>query len=123
MNFIIENWYLVIAAVAVIVVAVFAIIKFFKNGNLKEHTNKIREWLVYATSIAEKEFGGGTGTLKLRYVYDMFVVKFPWLVKVISFEKFSDLVDEALVKMKELLATNDAVENYVNPTAKNKEEN
>lgn len=120
MNFIIENWYLIIAALAVIAVAVFAVIKFFK-GNKEEHLTKIREWLVYATSIAEKEFGGGTGTLKLRYVYDMFVVKFPWLVKLISFEKFSDLVDEALVKLKELLSTNTAVKKIIEPSTEDKE--
>lgn len=113
MDFIMENWYLVVIAVALVVAAVMAIITFFKSGS-KKQIEKIKEWLLYATTLAEKELGGGTGKLKLRYVYDMFVVKFPWLVKVISFEFFSGLVDEVLEDMNNLLATNTAVNNYVN---------
>jgi len=62
--------------------------------------NKVREWLLYAVTKAEKELGGGTGQIKLRYVYDMFVARFTWLARVISFEAFSMMVDEALERMK-----------------------
>lgn len=80
----------------------------------RKDMKKIREWLVYATTIAEKELGGGTGQLKLRQVYDMFVSKFTWLAKIISFDKFSELVDEALGDMNKLLQTNTAVSAFVN---------
>lgn len=112
MNFIIENWYVIVIAIAFIVAAVMAIIAFCKSGS-KEQINKIKEWLLYATTLAEKELGGGTGKLKLRYVYDMFVEKFPWLAKVISFDYFSNLVDEVLEDMNKLLETNTDVKNYV----------
>ena len=69
--------------------------------------------VTFAVTQAEKELGGGTGQIKLRYVYDMFVVKFPSLVKFISFETFSFMVDEALIKMRHLLQTNEKVEKYV----------
>ena len=68
--------------------------------------------------MAEKELGGGTGKLKLRYVYDLFLTKFNWLAKVISFEQFSDLVDEALEEMKRLLESNNAVKEIVNNNVK-----
>ena len=55
--------------------------------------------------------GSGTGQLKLRMVYDMFVQRFPWLARLISFEKFAGLVDEALVEMRNMLAKNAAVRN------------
>ena len=85
MEFLIENWPLLIAAVAVIAVAATYLINFFKMpGNAQ--LQKVKEWLLFAVTQAEKELGGGTGQIKLRYVYDMFVMKFPALVKFISFE-------------------------------------
>lgn len=115
MKFIIDNWYIIIAAIAAIVVGVVMCVRFFKNSS-EEQLKKVREWLLYATTLAEKELGGGTGKLKLRYVYDMFVTKFPWLADIISFERFSKLVDDALVDMNELLKTNTAVKEYVTQT-------
>lgn len=115
MKFIIENWYIIIAAIAALVVGVVMCVRFFKNSS-EEQLKKVREWLLYATTLAEKELGGGTGKLKLRYVYDMFVTKFPWLADIISFERFSKLVDDALVDMNELLKTNTAVKEYVTQT-------
>jgi hypothetical protein len=75
--------------------------------------NAIREWLLMAVTEAEKELGDGTGQLKLRYVYDLFVTRFPWAAKVVSFSTFSALVDEALVEMREMLDKNAAVKMYV----------
>lgn len=112
MEFIVENWPVLVAAVAIIAVAIAAIVIFFTSGK-QEQIEKVKEWLLYATTLAEKELGGGTGKLKLRSVYDMFVVKFPWLVRVISFDYFSELVDEALVEMRNLLDTNENVKDYV----------
>lgn len=112
MKFIIENWYIIIAAIAALVVGIVMCVRFFKTSS-EEQLKKVKEWLLYATTIAEKELGGGTGKLKLRYVYDMFVTKFPWLADVISFERFSELVDDVLVDMNELLKTNTAVKQYV----------
>ena len=112
MNYIVENWYVIAAVIAVTVAATTAVIQFSKYPR-QEQIDKVRQWLVYATSIAEKELGGGTGQLKLRYVYDMFVLKFPWLVKLISFDMFSTMVDEALEDMNKLLTTNTAVATYI----------
>lgn len=113
MEFIVDNWYIIIALMVVIAGVVIAVVKFFKNPSAKQ-LEKIREWLLYATTLAEKELGGGTGQLKLRFVYDMFVEKFSWLAKVVSFEKFSELVDEALGDMNDMLSQNVAVQLFVN---------
>lgn len=112
MGFIVENWAIIFVAIAAIVATAVVTVRFLQSST-DEQMKKVREWLLYATSLAEKELGGGTGKLKLRYVYDMFVVKFPWLAKVVSFEVFSSLVDEVLDDMNELLATNHAVQVYV----------
>ena len=112
MEFLIENWPFIIVAVAIIMAVIAAIVVFFTSGK-QEQVQKVKEWLLYATTLAEKELGGGTGKLKLRAVYDMFVVKFPWLVRVISFDYFGELVDEALIEMRSLLDTNENIKDYV----------
>lgn len=79
----------------------------------KAAKGKVREWLLYAVTKAEKELGAGTGKLKLRYVYDMFVARFEWLAKVITFDMFSMMVDEALEQMRTMLDSNEAVQKLI----------
>ena len=119
MEFISENWMFIVLVIAAVAIGIVYAIRFFKSSKT-EQLHKIREWLLYATSIAEKELGGGTGQLKLRYVYDMFVNKFTWLAKIIAFDKFSELVDEVLDDMNKLLQTNQAVSAYVKGSAEEK---
>ena len=115
MEWITDYWPLLIALVAVLTVVIFAICKFAKQPR-PEQLAKVREWLLYAVTAAQKEFGSGTGQIKLRYVYDKFLTKFPAFAPIISFELFSNLVDEALVKFKEILETNRKIQNYVEHT-------
>lgn len=98
--------FVVLFAVLAVAIAVFWRITGFPT---KAQINKVREWLLYAVTMAEKDLGGGTGKLKLRQVYDLFVQRFPWVAKVITFEYFSSLVDEALEQMHAMLDTNTAV--------------
>lgn len=116
MDFIVENWYVIIAILAVLAVAVVLAVRFFKMPTAKQLAT-VKEWLLYATTLAEKELGGGTGKLKLRYVYDMFVSKFPWVAKALSFDSFSSMVDESLGSMNDLLSKNAAVQLFVNGPA------
>ena len=68
---------------------------------------------MYAVTEAEIDLGGGTGQLKLRMVYDMFVSRFPSIAKIVSFATFSVWVDDALVVMRSLLEKNEAVQTLV----------
>ena len=76
-------------------------------------TNNVKEWLVYACTEAEKILGSKTGKIKLRYVYNMFIEKYKFLAAIITFEQFSALVDSALVDMRVLIETNQAVRDLV----------
>ena len=113
MNYIIENWYIIIAVIAIIATAIFVAVRFFELPTDKQ-LQKVREWLLFAVTEAEKALGSGTGKLKLRYVYDLFLSRFPWVSRLITFDAFSLLVDEALEEMRTMLNTNDSVANYVN---------
>lgn len=112
MEFIIENWPVIVAVIAVVAVAAVAVARFVGLPT-DAQLSKVREWLLWAVTEAEKDLGGGTGKLKLRQVYDLFVTRFPWLAKLVSFELFSDMVDEALEQMREMLDTNEAVKEFV----------
>lgn len=112
MNFIMANWWLIIVVIALIAIVCYAIHVFMKMPTNAQLAS-VKEWLLYAVAQAEKELGSGTGQLKLRYVYDMFILRFSSIAKVISFEAFSKLVDEALYIFRNMLKDNQAVINYV----------
>lgn len=109
MEFNIDYW--VIAAIIVIAL-VYKIVTFAKSPS-QNQLAQVKEWLLYAVAQAEKKLGSGTGQLKLRYVYDMFILRFGSLAKMISFETFSTLVDEALYIFRDMLRDNEAVSKYV----------
>lgn len=112
MTIIIENWYLFVGIGAVAVGAGLAIGKFL-NLPTATQIEKAKEWMLWAVTRAEAELGGGTGQLKLRCVYDMFVERFPVIAKAVSFDTFSQWVDEALEDMREMLKQNEAVQELV----------
>lgn len=112
MKWIIDSWYIVVGAIAFITLGGYFIYKFLKLPT-KEQIEDIKQWLIYACIEAEKMFGSKTGVLKLRYVYDLFIGKFPWLVQIVSFEYFSQLVDEVLETVRKLLESNSAIKNIV----------
>lgn len=113
MNWIVENWFLLVALAAALGVVVFAVYR-FTGRPTKEQKAKVKEWLIWACIEAEKALQSGTGQLKLRQVYDMFcaVPAFTWVAKLISFETFSEWVSEALLKAKEMLISNPALAKY-----------
>jgi len=113
MEFIINYWYIILALIAILVVAGVAVYRYF-NLPSEAQLAKVREWLLWAVTEAEKELGGGTGKLKLRQVYDLFVTRFSWLARIVPFELFSSMVDDALEEMREMLKNNKAVQALVN---------
>jgi hypothetical protein len=112
MEWLIENWYIVVGLLALLFGVVFAVYK-FAGLPTKEQVIKIKKMLLYWVTLAEKELGSGTGQLKLRYVYDLFTTRFKVAAKLVSFEMFSFWVDEALDEMREMLEKNEKVKEVV----------
>lgn len=107
--FINEYWFLIVAAIAIVSVIAVKIYKWCKQPS-SEQLRQVQEWLLYAVAQAEKTLGSGTGELKLRYVYDQFMTKFPAIALFISFDDFSIMVEKALEKFEELLKENQSVQ-------------
>lgn len=85
----------ILAAVVIVVLIISGI-----------YVNGFKNWLVWAVSEAEKTFGSGTGQLKLRNAYDLAVVRYPILAKLIPFSLFKWMVDKALDTMREMIEKN-----------------
>lgn len=112
MKTLIENAPIIILLILLLAIAIH-LLRLFLEMPKEKQLSKVREWLLYWVVKAEKEFGGGTGQVKLRYVYDEFVKSFPDLAELISFESFSLLVDQALERMRTLLKSNENLRKYV----------
>lgn len=114
MNWIVENWFLVVAFVACIAGIAGAII-YYVGLPAEEQKKKIRQWLIYACIEAERELQSGTGQLKLRKVWNKLcnISAFASVVKSISFDTFSEWVTDALRKAKEMLINNKTLATYV----------
>lgn len=108
----VENWFIVVAILAVAMVVAIAIYRFYGLPSVKQ-IETIKEWLLYACIEAEKALGNGTGQLKLRYVYDLFITRFPSVARMISFTIFSGWVDATLEEMRIILTQNKAIREVV----------
>ena len=118
-NFIAENWFLIVFALVAIIFVTCSIIRFIHMPTAKQIEN-LMEWLKIAVVEAEKKFQSGTGQLKLRAVYESAVIAFPWIAKYMTFEKFSQLVDIALVWMREQIEQNEKIREYIEGNEKDK---
>lgn len=107
-----ENIAVIIGICCVIGVIGSGIYQFLKLEKDKQ-LEIVKEWLLLAVVEAEKKLGGGTGQIKLRYVYDMFIEKFKFLALMITFEQFSIMVDMALDKMRLMLSSNEKLKDYI----------
>lgn len=101
MRWLVDNWSLLVVVAAIVTCVIL-------SGK-----KSIKEWLLYAVFMAEAEWGSGTGKLKLRTAYDMFVSKYPIISKLIPFSVFSLWVDEALQEMKKILEENLDIKAYI----------
>lgn len=112
LQFIHEYWYLIIAFTAIVSYVSIQVYLWFKQPGDKQK-EQIREWLIFAVAEAEKKLGSGTGQLKLRYVYNMFIAKFPAVALFIDFEEFSEMVDQALEDLQAMMKVNEDIKKAV----------
>lgn len=101
-NLIVEYWKYILFAVVLVLLFVYGCM-----------TGKAIEWLKYAVAQAEAKLGSGTGQLKLRKVYDMFIEKYPAFSAIVPFPIFSKMVDVALEWLSIQLESNQNVKSIV----------
>lgn len=118
MDFLLENWFMIVIGICVVIAFGFAIFKFSQLPK-EEKYEQVRGWLLQAVILAEKEYGSGTGKMKLSSVYDSFCHALPWIAKTLTFEVFSEYVDDALKEAKDILSKNEAIASLASTMIKN----
>lgn len=88
---------------------ILGVIVVVATGVIALQFKSFKEWLLYAVMESEEYFGSGTGKLKLMYVYNLAITKYPLIARVITFEMFSQFVDIALDRMKEIIENNEKI--------------
>lgn len=102
MEFVMNYWQCILAALVLVLLAV-GLAWWFVKLPKERKVAQVKHWLLSAVVEAEKALGAGTGPQKLKRVYDLFVERFPRLARMVSFETFAKWVDEALETMRDLV--------------------
>lgn len=108
LNFVLNNWDSILAVIVIIGVSIFALIKQEKTVIFK---------MLYAlVTEAEKNYGAGTGELKLASVIASVYEKLPAVVTaIIPVKTLEKWVEQALAAAKEKWVSNNNVANYITP--------
>ena len=107
-QFIMSSWDFILLIVLAALALIWAIFK----GN----KSVVMKMLVSLVTEAEKNFGGGTGTLKLATVIATVYPKLPAIIKVfITADILTKWVEEALIIAKEKWKTNSNIKAYIEP--------
>ena len=107
-QFLLTNWDSVLVVLAFLALIVVLI----KRGETKV-LNKVLFGLV---TQAEKQFGGGTGKLKLAAVSDWIYQRIPAVLKLLFSEKdIERLIEDALEEAKKAWGTNGNLAAYIEP--------
>lgn len=107
-NFIIANWDFILLILAAVSAVVFAVFKGNKSVVMK---------MLYAlVTEAEKDFGSGTGSLKLASVIETIYPKLPAVIKMFVTDKtLQKWVEDALATAKATWEKNANIANYITP--------
>lgn len=82
----------------------------FANKTKEEQIEVVIHWLRSAVFEAEQSLGGGTGQLKLAYVYNLAIKQFPWIAELYPYERFdNELVKPALEWLNTQMSSNENI--------------
>lgn len=99
LNFLLANW----DSVLFVIVAALILIFLYRKGAKK----KVFEMLFYLVTIAEEEFGGGTGQLKFAAVTTWIYERLPAITKLLfTAKQIDNMIEDAVERMQEYLESN-----------------
>lgn len=106
LDFVLKNWDSVLVVLAVVAVVIVLICR-------KEYALLDRIILVLVTE-AEKQFGGGTGALKLAAVIDWIYPKIPAIIRIfITEERLVSIIERVLDEAKRKWDANPSLSEYI----------
>lgn len=108
--FLLANW----DSVLVVLVFLGLIVVLVKRGE----TAVLKKILFGLVTKAEREFGGGTGKLKLAAVSDWIYQRIPAVLKLLFSQKdLERLIESALEEAKKAWGNNEKIAEYIEPPA------
>lgn len=111
-NFIVQNWDFILLIAAAVAALLFAIFK----GN----KGVVTKMLFSLVTEAEKQYGSGTGALKLAQVMAEIYPKLPAIIKAfVSAERLTKWIEDVLKEAKQKWSANAAIATYIEPTEAN----
>ena len=100
LEFLLANW----DSVLVVLVFLALIVVFIRRGE----TKVLKNILFSLVTQAEKQFGGGTGSLKLAAVSDWIYQRIPAVLKLLFTQKdIESMIEAALTEAQQALGTNE----------------
>lgn len=112
LKMIIENWLIFVIAFILVLLAVYAVLRFLKLTP-QQQLGKVKTALLYMVTEAEKELKSKTGRVKRSMVWDWLVERFPIISLFITEEKYDELLDQALDEFRKMLEDNSSLYDYV----------
>ncbi|MDF1494069.1 hypothetical protein [Caproiciproducens sp. CPB-2] len=105
-KFLLLNWDSVLVVLAFIVFVIVLI----KRGE----TKILKQILFNLVTQAEKQFGGGTGSLKFAAVADWIYQRIPAILKLLFTEQdISNMIEAVLEEAKKVWGTNENIKTYI----------
>jgi len=106
-EFLVANW----DSVLFVVIAIVALVFMYRRGAKK----KVFDILFYLVTVAEEEFGGGTGQLKFAAVTTWIYDRLPAITKLLfTAKQIDNMIEEAVARMKEYLESNEHARVLIN---------
>lgn len=112
LKMIIENWLIFVIVLILVLLAVYAVLRFLKLTP-QQQLGKVKTALLYMVTEAERELKSKTGRVKRSMVWDWLVERFPIISLFITEEKYDELLDQALKEFRNMLESNDSLYDYV----------
>ena len=114
-NFLILNWDSVLIVLAAIALICFLIWKGQKSI--------VYQMIYKIVTELEKQYGGGTGSLKLAAAIDILYPKLPKVIKwLVNAETLTKWIEDGLTKAKDIWQKNAAINQYINNETESKTE-
>lgn len=98
MEWLVNNWYMVIGFMCLGAIVGVSIYKFFELPT-SEKMELFKKALLELVTKAEEEIGSGKGQEKLEYVYNAIKKQFPFITLFMSDDTFKTLVNGALIEV------------------------
>lgn len=106
------NWIIANPITTFVLVVIVIALAVYVYNNKK---NLLYKAALYAVAVAEDTWGSDTGRIKFAEVYTYIKSQYPLVTLFFTEKQLTDIIEQSLVKLKEILATKAAKEKAEEP--------